>query len=94
MRLIDADALIEIAKENAPVYNFGSLTMKGWFIAALQSENITPTVESKRGRWEFVQYDANPKIGNYHCSECNWIAEPLNYCPHCGAKMEGETDEY
>lgn len=47
----------------------------------------------KTGHWEYVQYDANPKIGNYHCSVCRHIIIPFEnqkYCPDCGAKMEGE----
>ena len=55
--------------------------------------------ESKTGHWEWVQYDYNPKLGNWHCSECRSIAVkcvdknekggiPLyKYCPNCGAKM-------
>lgn len=53
--------------------------------------------EPKTGHWEWVQYDANPEIGNFHCSECRYIpasfnmsAQKLNYCPNCGAKMESE----
>ena len=51
----------------------------------------------KTGKWELVQYDSNPNIGNWHCSECNRIvceeitaASPVywyKYCPNCGAKM-------
>lgn len=50
--------------------------------------------EPKIGYWEWVQYDENPKIGNFHCSECRYIpaifnmsAQKLNYCPNCGARM-------
>ena len=58
---------------------------------------VTP--QSKMGHWEWVQYDYNPKLGNWHCSECHCVvlecvdkeAEgdiPLyKYCPQCGAKM-------
>ena len=52
--------------------------------------------ERKKGKWEYVQYDGNPKIGNWHCSECRLIVnlgfegEPYyHYCPSCGAKMRG-----
>jgi hypothetical protein len=53
--------------------------------------------DEKVGHWEWVQYDANPNIGNWHCSECSCILRgetnkgPVRlpkYCPDCGAKME------
>ena len=54
----------------------------------------------KTGEWMWVQYDANPEIGNWHCSECrfmpsafNLARKHLNYCPNCGAYMKGEEDE-
>ena len=55
--------------------------------------------EPKIGHWEYVQYDYNPRLGNWHCSECRCVVIecvdknekggiPLyNYCPNCGAKM-------
>lgn len=50
--------------------------------------------EVPTGHWEWVQYDANPQIGNFHCSECRYIpaifnlsAQRMHYCPNCGAKM-------
>ena len=61
-------------------------------------EGIIPSVQPKMGWWEWVQYDANPEIGNFHCSECGYIpaafnlsAQRLHYCPNCGAKMEGDN---
>lgn len=60
--------------------------------------SVTP--KQKVGHWEWVQYDYNPKLGNWHCSECRCIVAecveaekrggiPLyKYCPQCGAKME------
>ena len=58
---------------------------------------VTP--QPKTGHWEWVQYDYNPKLGNWHCSECRSIVIvcvdknekggiPLyKYCPNCGTKM-------
>ena len=55
--------------------------------------------EPKIGHWEYVQYDYNPNIGNWHCSECRNIiiectdknkrgcAPTYSYCPYCGVKM-------
>lgn len=56
-----------------------------------------------KGHWTFTQYDEmNPKIGNWHCSNCGYIVlgkkeRQYNYCPYCGAdmreKQEAQTDE-
>ena len=47
----------------------------------------------KMGRWEWVQYDGNPNIGNWNCSECHYIGRSyFDYCPSCGAKMQ-EVEE-
>lgn len=70
-------------------------------IKALPSVNPQ---EPKTGRWEWVQYDYNPKLGNWHCSECRSVVIecvyknkkagiPLyKYCPQCGAKMQEVED--
>jgi rubrerythrin len=51
--------------------------------------------ERKTGKWEYIQYDGNPKIGNWHCSNCRLIvnlgfegAPYYHYCPSCGTRME------
>ena len=56
--------------------------------------------EPKIGHWEYVQYDSNPNIGNWHCSECRTIIPHMpvetdrtpiyKWCPMCGANMEVE----
>ena len=57
--------------------------------------------ERPRGHWEYIEYDGNPKIGNWYCSECGRIvfllhSQKLNelplydFCPWCGADMRGE----
>lgn len=47
MRLIDADALLELIENDAPVVSFHSLITKSWVIAALKSEhNLTPTLDA------------------------------------------------
>ncbi len=65
----------------------------------LPANEVTPLFESvhelpsvapqpKMGYWEWNQYDANPKIGNFHCSLCHSIGRSyFDYCPYCGAKM-------
>lgn len=68
----------------------------------IQAPSVYPN--PKTGHWEFVEYDQRT-IGNWHCSECRFIARYslnkddrggvawFNYCPVCGAKMESEDKE-
>ena len=73
------------------------------YVAKIHAEiniYLLPSAERKRGEWEWVQYDANNEIGDYHCSECRFIpaswnlrAEHLNYCPNCGAEMRGGNND-
>lgn len=66
--------------------------------------SVTP--QPKTGHWEWVQYDSNPNIGNWHCSECRCVVVecvdkkpeggiPLyKYCPQCGCRIvESEESE-
>ena len=47
-----------------------------------------PTIEPKKGKWEVVD-EAEPR--RYGCSVCKRIAwREYNYCPNCGARMDGE----
>ena len=48
----------------------------------------------RRGKWI---WDSSPEFGNpygsYACSECNERqAFKENYCPNCGARMDGDTE--
>jgi len=47
-----------------------------------------PIQTIKTGHWEWVQYESNPNIGNFHCSECRFIPLKIsNYCSNCGCYM-------
>ena len=45
-------------------------------------------VEVVHGRW----IDAREYCGDYMCSNCDALygTNKFNYCPNCGAKMDGE----
>ncbi len=54
---------------------------------------VADVVEVRHGRWHWVAYDANPKIGNWHCTYCNRIPKSFqkeDFCPNCGAEMDKE----
>lgn len=68
--------------------------------------NGIPTVDATpvvHGRWVKMTGMMPPEYhGHYECSECQWHVkglrnswtreEEMNYCPNCGAKMDGESD--
>lgn len=70
-----------------------------YVIKLLQNLKPSVAIPNKVGHWEYNQYDGNPNIGNWHCSECRNIVsdmptcmgKPLyEFCPNCGCPMEIE----
>lgn len=57
-------------------------------IKELPASDVAPVVH---GRW--IRY---PDCGVTRCNNCDWSIEECfdsNYCPNCGAKMQGEVNE-
>ena len=87
----------------------------GWYEQNRDTENIEDLIvlitymdsvrsqEPKTGHWEWVQYDSNPNIGNWHCSECRMIIPHMpeetdntpiyKWCPNCGADMRERSND-
>lgn len=96
-RYIDADALkmdlYSIIKADC---GYTADVLAGLMIAERVIDNA-PTADVapvRHGQWRWVAYDANPKIGNWHCSYCNRIPKSFqkeDFCPNCGAKMGADT---
>lgn len=97
VRLIDANILKEAITQ---YYYISELKNPFWFRLITDYIDNAPTVEQPTGAWIYNQYDGNPKIGNWHCSNCRNIVygwkfqKPYyNFCPNCGAKMKiGDND--
>lgn len=101
MRLIDADRAMEIVRDQGIAHpnayhltNYATLILReAPTVDAVPTANIAPV---RHGRWD-------KKSGLYSCSECGmtcpydvqadvieyWVC---NYCPNCGAKMDGDAD--
>lgn len=96
MRLIDADAMHKFVEDRV------AEGKDGWkngvpyeWAYALTAVDMQPTVDAapvRHGRWIFdsgVDYCEK-------CSECKALKPPHyisdNYCPGCGAKMDGENE--
>ena len=52
-------------------------------------------VEVVHGEWIVLYDEDSPQDGIWKCSECDYIRfvddiSPTNYCPNCGAKMDGK----
>ena len=97
MRLIDADALLEgltLWYENIDTINSPTDVIVHNVLSSVMDDiNDCETIDAEpvvHGRW------VNPRMNKYghpchHCSECGFLAsqKDRNYCPNCGAKMEG-----
>ena len=57
-------------------------------IHEFQSEDVQPV---KHGRWVFNKPPDDWIMSLYTCDQCGHVEEGKpNYCPNCGAKMDGE----
>ena len=57
---------------------------------SFESADVAPV---RHGRWLNCK-PYNPEFNGYECSECGAKYQgfsPDNYCPNCGAKMDGEA---
>ena len=105
MRLVDMDE-VEKSWELELRANFSDDYGKG-FRAGLTAVIRHPAIEVepvKRGRWDEIPnryMSVSGKDGSYSghatscsvCHEVNPNAFKTNYCPNCGAKMDGGDDE-
>ena len=105
MRLVDADEAIQTLEGlTEQVQTEGATLVKALIFAALKSRSITPTVDAvpvKYGKWNLVgtlERYAGMKLetcSEFRCSICDspqTFFVPIayyNYCPMCGAKMNG-----
>ena len=86
-RYIDADLALELKDKNMNyVYDLYDLED---FLAGVPAADV---VEEKFGEWKLKHIG----VGHYwECSQCENRLCGLprtNYCPNCGAKMDGRSD--
>lgn len=104
MRLIDADALRDKLHEecaecgNCSYYNPDGNCHIYMMLDILEEDALTIDAEPARhGRWEEKPYKNYPAYSVMRCSECGWFihksklrnSDKFNFCPNCGAKMDG-----
>ena len=87
-RLIDANRFLRETRFQEGVYPHKTLKME------LDAQPTVDAVEVVHGRWiEFGSHDSVEK-----CSECGTVFHyptvyKFNYCPNCGAKMDGGNED-
>ena len=100
-RYIDADKVME------EIQRIGGHNLCEWHTigvkALIDRQPTADVVEVRHGEWIGTEYDGyadgNPVYDKWECSKCHeeycYEGEPplYNYCPNCGAKMDGERRE-
>lgn len=92
-RLIDANVAIERAKNSDKIVR-SSVWETGEVVEFLEDCPIVDAVEVVHGYWK-LKHDPTTDPKRYFirivCSECDLhTGQRSNYCPQCGAKMDGD----
>lgn len=96
-RYIDAEKLLNRMKQD-PLF---PLVERYGVSGVIEAEPTADVQAVRHGEWvgtEFDGYaDGNPVYYEWKCSVCGCIFEDdeptYRYCPNCGAKMDGGSDE-
>lgn len=101
-RYIDADKIEEVIRNDVPLKYFMASSYNvaiknGLKIAEILNDKI-PTadvVEVKHRQWSsFPAYKNTYTDMCYRCMECGCVdTDPTNFCPSCGARMDGGVKE-
>lgn len=102
VRLIDENALMKRVCENecGPHFNIDlcdleddSTDTRCVFRESVRSEPTAEAEPVRHGRWIFAGEETMHDGWTYRkhkCTECDFVTvDAKNYCPHCGAKMDG-----
>ena len=66
-----------------------------WEVDAQPAADVAPVVH---GNWEYIPQTLNT-LSQFRCPVCGWwsldpsIDGAYNYCPNCGAKMDGGDND-
>ena len=95
---IDREAAISLSKDiivpQASGVDYKHRCIDPQDIREIPGADVVPVV---RGKWERKRY--GPWASGLKCSECELLFDiatdqpSWNYCPNCGAKMDGDSDD-
>ena len=100
MEKVCSAAIGEFNDDQLIRYRLDEITDKK--IALLTAVDSLKAEPVKHGRW-IIDYAEGSEIYHAHCSECNnepdrniggdyYIDKLSDYCPNCGAKMDGDNN--
>lgn len=80
----------EDALEQFDYYDLGEYltTQIRGMLMDVPSADVAPV---RHGRWVVIDAEEPRRYGCSECKRLSWHME--NYCPNCGARMDGEDDE-
>lgn len=82
--LVDIEPLLAKCKE---IYNSRMPFAASLIIREMEKAKVVDVVEVKHARWIVSEFCGGNRIG--FCTECEVENRIGNYCPNCGAKMDG-----
>lgn len=96
MRLIDADALKVNFEANTPLF---AQDLVPGICAIIDRARTIDAVPVRKGNWSdgWRSKHDGTRYWYRECSECGYerddddAEKDTNYCPNCGARMDGET---
>jgi len=99
MRLIDADAaksrIIEEATKTFSEMNIQTFVIAAGMANMFDCEDDFPTIDAepvKHGKWIDRRCDIEcSSCGEEYSDEIFLMRGKINYCPNCGAKMDGDV---
>ena len=97
---IERGALVEHIKNMPWKITPAAEISKGIFLQTVEDAPAADVVEVRHGEWIHHETEDEDWGGTYHkwtCSCCGYSTGDnpceANYCPNCGAKMDGERKE-
>lgn len=101
-KYINADKLNEkIKTEQKNNANMGMSVIYDWFIETIKNEPNADVQPVKHGKWIAENQDKRGYADCFTCSNCNNYTYTYtlmkvcehDYCPNCGARMDGEQND-
>ncbi len=86
---IEREALMKELSESVEPFNTGSV------FRTIRKQPAADVATVEHGRWEYIPQTINT-LSQLRCPFCGWwsldpsIDGAYNYCPNCGARMDGE----